>query len=123
MTEYELSLEQGLIERPDLVTTPTNDKVNLVCTVEQLQDVPEEFLSGDDKKPLLSRDVDGKEYKHYLRPMIKGAMFILLVEGLERFAFYGVNFTEQNFVEGGEHTQDQSMFLVSYVHTQKRILF
>jgi len=107
--ETDIDIEQvpeGYPE-PEL-TTPLTDKVQPVdlvvniCTVEQLKDVPAEFLSGDDKKPLLSRDVTGNEYKHYLRPMVNSAMFILLVEGLERFAYYGVNYTQQSFVEGGE---------------------
>ena len=96
-------LDLDIKQEPEL-TTPIIDEVDLVniCTVEQLNNVSEDFLSGDDKKPLLSRDVAGNEYKHYLRPMVNSAMFILLVEGLERFAFYGVAYTEQNFLEGGE---------------------
>jgi len=71
-----------------------------VNTVEQLVSVSHEFLSGNPTRPLLSRDVDGNEYEHYLRPMLNAAAFIMLVEGLERFCFFGVSYTQTSFLEG-----------------------
>ena len=65
-TDIDIEQEPEGYPEPEL-TTPLTDKVRPVdlvniCTTEQLKDVPAEFLSGDDKKPLLSRDVTGNEY-------------------------------------------------------------
>jgi hypothetical protein len=78
-----------------------------VNTVEQLVSVSHEFLSGNPIRPLLSRDVDGNEYQHYLRPMLNAAAFIMLVEGLERFCFFGVSYTQTSFLEGAYNANNQ----------------
>ena len=78
-----------------------------VNTAENLEGVPVKFLSGDNKCPLLSMDAAGNQYKHYLTPMIKSAMFILVVEGLERFCFYGVSFTQTSFMLGAYNDVNQ----------------
>jgi hypothetical protein len=78
-----------------------------VNTVEQLASVSPEFLSGNPTRPLLSRDVDGNEYHHYLRPMLNAAAFIMLVEGLERLCFFGVSYTQTSFLEGAYNANNQ----------------
>jgi hypothetical protein len=78
-----------------------------VNTDEQLVSVSHEFLSGNPIRPLLSRDVDGNEYYHYLRPMLNAAAFIMLVEGLERFCFFGVSYTQTSFLEGAYNANNQ----------------
>ena len=71
-----------------------------VDSEEQLLSVPGEYLSGDPFRPLLSRDEDGNEYKHVLRPMLFSVVFILLVELLERLSYYGVVFTQMSYLTG-----------------------
>jgi hypothetical protein len=71
---------------------PTN-----VTKVEQLADLPKEFLSSgttiQKDRPLRYEDDTGQVYHYSLRPMTYSVILILLVELLERFAFYGINYT------------------------------
>ena len=102
MTTYETNPMEVLLQ--------TNKKSHLkekfdVCrvninSIEQLAELPAEFLSGNVTRPLLSRDVNGNQYHHYLKPMLNSAMFILLVEFLQLFCFYGVSHTQTAFCEG-----------------------
>lgn len=74
---------------------PTN-----VNTEAQLKLLPAECLSGDRERPLLHVDESGN-YLHYaLNPMMYSVSFILLIELLERFAFYGINYTQTSFLTG-----------------------
>jgi len=50
--------------------------------------IPEEYQSGDPSRPLKYTDDKGFEYTYYLDPMWKATIFILLLEGMERFAYY-----------------------------------
>ena len=88
------TLEEGRVDSDEVVGVDVKVKQQQpssnVNTAEKLEGVPVKFLSGDNKRPLLSMDAAGNQYKHYLTPMIKSAMFILVVEGLERFCFYGL---------------------------------
>ena len=72
---------------------------NVQCE-EDLARVPAEFLSGDAKRPLLSRDEVGHTYMHVLKPLFYSVCFILLVELLERLAYYGVVFTQLSYLSG-----------------------
>jgi len=45
-------------------------------------------------------DEAGHEYHYYLNPMKKAVFFILLVEMLERFSFYGINYTTTAYLTG-----------------------
>lgn len=73
-----------------------------VTTVEQLQDLPEECLSGDDvhRRPLRHVDEDGIVTTYALNPMTYSVIFILMVELLERFSFYGMNYTQTAYLTG-----------------------
>ena len=63
---------------------PTN-----VSTKDELACLPPEFLSGDRRRPLKNTASDGTVYNYALRPMLYSVFLILLIEGLERFAYYG----------------------------------
>ena len=73
---------------------------NNVSKREQLSLLPEECLSQDDERPL--RHVDEMDHvtKYALSPMLYSVIYILLVELLERFAFYGINYTQTSFLTG-----------------------
>lgn len=105
------TLEEGRVDSNEVVGVDVKVKQQQpssnVNTAEKLEGVPVKFLSGDNKRPLLSMDAAGNQYKHYLTPMIKSAMFILVVEGLERFCFYGVSFTQTSFMLGAYNDVNQ----------------
>ncbi len=71
-----------------------------VQSEEDLARVPAEYLSGEAKRPLLSRDEAGNSYTHVLRPLFYSVCFILLVELLERLAYYGVVATQLSYLTG-----------------------
>jgi POT family proton-dependent oligopeptide transporter len=73
---------------------------NNVCTEEQLLLLPEECLSGHHVRPLRHVDEEGNESFYHLRPMFYSVIFILLVELLERFSFYGINYTQTSYLTG-----------------------
>jgi len=73
---------------------------NNVSTHEQLALLPDEVLSGDKSRPLLHVDDAGEEYHYALRPMFYSVIFILFVELLERFSFYGINYTQTSYLTG-----------------------
>lgn len=74
---------------------PTN-----VSEPNQLADLPEECLSGDPVRPLQHFDEDGKVCYYALNPMVYSVFMILLMEGIERFAFYGINYTQTSYLTG-----------------------
>ena len=74
---------------------PTN-----VTSADQLKDIPKECLSGNVERPLRHVDEDGQEFNYALNPMTYSVIFILMVELLERFCFYGVNYTQTAFLTG-----------------------
>ena len=84
------------------LTARTIDE-QLPCNVsleEDLVNLPEETLSGNKQRPLRHVTEDGQEYHYALQPMFYSVIFILLVELLERFSFYGVNYTQTSFLTG-----------------------
>lgn len=46
------------------------------------------YVSGDKQRPLKYTDVLGNVYQYFESPMYAAAIFILLLEGFERFAYY-----------------------------------
>lgn len=74
---------------------PTN-----ICQENQLSLVPQECLSGETKRPLRHVDDEGTVYHYALRPMKHSIPFVLIVELLERFSFYGIYFTLTLFLTG-----------------------
>ena len=82
-----------------------NIHLTRISEVSHLSSLPSEFLTHDPSRPLLHIDessVDGSitEYKYYLNPMKSCVIFILLVEMLERFSFYGINYTTTAYLTG-----------------------
>ena len=71
-----------------------------VNTEAQLKLLPAECLSGNKERPLLHVDESGNYLQFSLRPMIYSVWFILLIELLERFSFYGINYTQTSFLTG-----------------------
>jgi len=71
-----------------------------VSTEEQLKHLPKYFLSEDPNRPLQNVEEDGTIHKYSLHPMTYSAMFILLIEGLERFAYYGLTYTQYPYLTG-----------------------
>jgi len=58
---------------------------------DSLSQVPAEFLSQDENKPLKYVDVKGNVYNFYWNPLTKAASFILALEFAERFSYYGLS--------------------------------
>ena len=75
-----------------------------VCTVEQLANLPPECLNTDpatkDARPLRHIDDQGVVTTYSLNPMTYSAIFILMVELLERFSFYGIYYTQTLYLTG-----------------------
>jgi hypothetical protein len=82
------------------VTSVDDDLPFNVGSEEQLKLLPEECLSGSKVRPLRHVTEDGQVYNYALQPMFYSVIFILLVELLERFSFYGVNYTQTSFLTG-----------------------
>jgi hypothetical protein len=66
-----------------------NDIPSHVNTIEQLILCPSKYRSDDPLRPLKLQDQCGETYKYALNPTRFSVLFILLVELLERFSFYG----------------------------------
>jgi proton-dependent oligopeptide transporter, POT family len=74
---------------------PTN-----VCSEEQLASLPDVCLSNNKERPLRHVTEQGEVSHYNLRPMWYSTVFILIVELLERFSFYGVNYTQTSYLTG-----------------------
>mmetsp|Transcript_10278 Transcript_10278/g.18760 ORF Transcript_10278/g.18760 Transcript_10278/m.18760 type:complete len:604 (-) Transcript_10278:191-2002(-) len=75
--------------------------VNHIHLASQLPLIPEEYRSHDDQKPLLLVDHEtGDRFLYALQPMKHSVFFILIVELLERFTFYGYYYTLTLFLTG-----------------------
>lgn len=87
---------------------------NNICSLEQLSLLPEECLSGIQDRPL--RHVDELDEVSYysLQPMFYSVLIILFVELLERFSFYGINYTQTSYLTGAyDHNWSADMEAVS----------
>lgn len=74
---------------------------NNISNEEDLAFVPAEYINDEDpKRPLKFTDKDGSVYKFALKPLVYSVLFILLVECLERFTYYGINNTQTAFLTG-----------------------
>lgn len=74
---------------------PTN-----VCSEVQLKSLPDFCLSGVKKRPLRHVNEKGDVSTYHLQPMFYSVIFILLVELLERFSFYGIQYTQTSYLTG-----------------------
>lgn len=68
---------------------------------EKLALVPEHFRSDDSARPLLHVDGDGDAFRYALRPLRYCVFLILVVEGLERFSYYGLANSQLEYLTGG----------------------
>ncbi|CAB9520869.1 family 15 member 1 [Seminavis robusta] len=98
------SASKGTVSSPSTGRPPIHPQEDelptSVTTLEQLNDLPKECLSGDKDRPLRHVDEDGQVSHYALQPMTYAVMFILVVELLERFCFYGVNYTQTAYLTG-----------------------
>jgi len=77
-----------------------HDLPNAVNKAEDLDKVPDKYLSGDPKKPLVLKVAPNESYTYALNPVKYCVLAILTIEGLERLAYYGINNTETEFLTG-----------------------
>jgi dipeptide/tripeptide permease len=85
---------------PSTMSEGSDELPNNVSNEEQLDLLPSECLSGNLIRPLQHYTEDGDVTTYSLRPMTYSVIFILLVELLERFAFYGINYTQTSYLTG-----------------------
>ncbi|KAL3789084.1 hypothetical protein ACHAW5_009823 [Stephanodiscus triporus] len=85
-----------------------------ISSRDHLRHLTADFLSNDDDRPLLHVDGVGNEYTYYLNPMGRSVLFILLVEMLERFSFYGINYTTTAYLTG-EYNDDWNADMPSVI--------
>lgn len=78
-----------------------DDVPSNICRTDQLDTLPEECLSGDPERPLQHFDEAGNMAKYSLNPMVYAAIFVLMVEMMERLAFYGLNYTQASYLTVG----------------------
>jgi POT family proton-dependent oligopeptide transporter len=71
-----------------------------ISSRDHLPHLTPDLLSDDPARPLLHVDGAGNEYTYYLNPMRDSVLFILAVEMLERFSFYGINYTTTAYLTG-----------------------
>jgi len=81
-------------------TIDTTVRSAAVDNEELLAGVPKEFLSGNPNRPLLHIDEDGSHYEYSLKPLRYSVMFILVIELLERFSYYGLNHSQLAYLTG-----------------------
>jgi len=82
------------------VRTKTISLPNDVSTKVQLETLPPQYLSKDPKRPLAFTDENGSTHHYFLKPLIASAIFILCVEVLERFSYYGIAYTQTAYLSG-----------------------
>jgi len=93
---------------------PDDDLPTNVSEESQLSSLPQECLAFSEKgngsdngedatrreRPLRHVDDSGNEFFYSLKPLKYSVVFILLVELFERFAFYGIYYTQTLFLTG-----------------------
>ena len=114
---------------------PTN-----VTTLEQLAKLPDDLKSGNPLKPLqyideatMEEDDSGDvseeyyTYQYALQPMTYAVMFILVVELMERFSYYGIVYTETSYLTGSYNPDWNAGFTAvaasSYVSVSSAIAY
>jgi len=95
-----IDAQNRLIVNRNDVTPPPENVPNNVSSVDQLHLLPPEFLSDNKTRPLQFIDDKEQVLQYALKPMVYSVVFILLVELLERFSFYGINYTQTSFLTG-----------------------
>lgn len=78
--------------------------------------IPAEYVSGNEERPLKFTDANGNSYNYFQDPMWKAAVFVLLLEGLERFAYYTIQPEFPSFLTNpafGALTQSEASAMIS----------
>jgi proton-dependent oligopeptide transporter, POT family len=105
-----------------------DDLPSNVQSIEQLALLPKECLNPHNVlRPIRHIDEDLHETTYYLDPMSHAVIFILLIELLERFAFYGINYTQTSYLTGAyDHAWNAGMDAVpasSYVSVSVAVAY
>jgi len=79
---------------------PDDDLPTNISTEEQLPALPDFCLSGNKDRPLRHVNEKGDISTYALQPMFYSVIFILIVELLERFSFYGIQYTQTSYLTG-----------------------
>lgn len=116
---------------PEFGTTqesyPDDDLPTNISSEEQLTNLPDFCLSGNKERPLRHVNERGGISTYALQPMFYSVIFILLVELLERFAFYGIQYTQTSFLTGAyNHNWNAGMTAVgasSYVSISTAVAY
>ena len=90
----------ALLTPKDSSLTDSDDLPTNVCDEKQLATLPEICLSGSQQRPLKHVTEKGETFSYCLRPMFYSVIFILMVELLERFSYYGIVYTQTMFLTG-----------------------
>jgi len=83
-----------MIDLPESVDSDINSE-------EKLATIPDKYLSNDSKRPLLLVNADGSQSKYALNPLLYCVLFILVIELLERFSYYGLLNSQLEYLVGG----------------------
>lgn len=116
--DYDVS-KQEHFQDDDLPTT--------ISSGSDLENLPSFCLSGNKEKPLRHVNEKGDVSIYALQPMFYSVIFILLVELLERFSFYGIQYTQTSFLTGAyNHNWNAGMTAVgasSYVSISTAVAY
>ena len=91
------TLKDSSSSKPVPAFRPDDDLPTNVQAPEQLALLPPECLSDNKERPLRHVDDQGNVYTYALKPMSYSVLFILSVELLERFSFYGTTETHKHY--------------------------
>lgn len=106
---------------------PDDDLPTNISSADQLSALPDFCLSGIKERPLRHVNEKGDVTTYALQPMFYSVIFILLVELLERFAFYGIQYTQTSYLTGAyNHAWNAGMTAVgasSYVSISTAVAY
>jgi POT family proton-dependent oligopeptide transporter len=93
-------IEVAALLPPSPKSAADEDVATNICEEEQLASLPDVCLSGDKDRPLSHITEKGEKFSYALKPMFFSVIFILMVELLERFSYYGIVYTQTMFLTG-----------------------
>jgi POT family proton-dependent oligopeptide transporter len=103
-----VSSSLGFLGRQDAskrsILDPAKDEANIpsnVSAADQVEGLPDEYKSGELRRPLKATDDrTGEEHRYALRPLLFSASFILALHLSESFSYYGVEAITTPFLVG-----------------------
>lgn len=110
-----MTLQQN--KSTDLDKTPSND----FQSRDALNDISDEYLGGNPNRPLQYVDATGNKYEYSLSPMLYSAIFILMVEVMERLCYNGITFSMTEYLTGVYDPSWTANFSAVEVSSSKRI--